>query len=593
MIISGDNKVLNAFTAIAIATITLLTAYSHSDSALHTHHKTLSHNKTPSHIMVTSTHTAFVGRNINPNHKAPLINLVHGALQYGLYASRNQSIATNALPDFSHAGYMGGGIAVPSYTSIPIREILKPMDGDDLPQIQNAIARVAKQEPDSRGIRGAILLTAGHYQISDTLVIDTSGIVLRGEGQGKHGTRIIATTTHPDERESVIELKNRKQKPARTKSKLLLATHRKQSKITDNYVPVGATSIHIDSTDDYHVGDEISIVRTPNATWVGKNGVNTAHFGWDPLTYAIAFTRKVTAIKGKTLIMNIPLVDAIDAQFGGGYVERINNTPRVQQMGVENLSVQTLYRNKVTDLNRAFFGITLAGVENSWLRDLTVVFASHGYNITDGSRFNTAQDVAYLDPNFDVRGGRNYGFIIHNGEMNLFQRCYGRKGRHTFVTGSRVSGPNVYLDCTSIEADNDSGPHHRWATGTLYDNTQGYQLHVQNRKNSGTGHGWAGAQNMFWNTDHATNIVEAPPHAMNWAFGIRGKLNNGKWVNEPNGLIKSLGKPVVPRSLYLQQLQDRLGPEAVNNITIEAQRRGEIWTLLKQWRGEYRLSDRL
>ena len=34
----------------------------------------------------------------------------------------------------------------------------------------------------------------------------------------------------------------------------------------------------------------------------------------------------------------------------------------------------------------------------------------------------------------------------------------------------------------------------------------------------------------------------------------------------PSGLIESQGKPVTPQSLYLFQLAERLGPDALKNI---------------------------
>jgi hypothetical protein len=51
---------------------------------------------------------------------------------------------------------------------------------------------------------------------------------------------------------------------------------------------------------------------------------------------------------------------------------------------------------------------------------------------------------------------------------------------------------------------------------------------------------------------------------MNWCIGCVGApVTNG---NTPNGIFDSPGKPVTPPSLYLQQLQDRLGAEAVKSI---------------------------
>jgi hypothetical protein len=45
----------------------------------------------------------------------------------------------------------------------------------------------------------------------------------------------------------------------------------------------------------------------------------------------------------------------------------------------------------------------------------------------------------------------------------------------------------VFLDCIAEADSNDSGPHHRWSTGILYDNTKGYMLRAQNRRASGSG----------------------------------------------------------------------------------------------------------
>ena len=541
--------------------------------------------------VVALINKAFPGRNINQQASAPLVSLVGGKLAYGLYANRNQDTAVNIIPDFSHAGYMGGGVSLPAYKSIPVQASLSPSGGDDLAQLQAAVDNVSLLAPDARGIRGAILLSAGEFKISGALKIKSSGVVLRGSGQGKGGTTIRATTTTPKKGESVLLVGQQERSNSDREKGPALAASPAKTQITDDYVPVGATAVNVASVAGYSIGDEISVVKTPNSLWLGTKGIDTAQFGWTPSSYTMLYTRKVVAIKGNTIVFNIPLVDAIEARFGGGRLQRVDTSSRIQQVGIENLRLETLRRDNVSDKKRASYGITLGSVENSWVRDVTVSVVSHGYNFVYGARFNTAQDVAFVEPNFSVKGGNNYGFVINDGESNLFQRCYGRKARHTFITGSRVTGPNVYLDCLEEDTENDSGPHHRWATGTLYDNTKGDELFVQNRVDLGSGHGWSAAQNMLWNTEHSMNIVEAPPHAMNWAVGLKGDLMDGKWADEPEGIIERKGSDVVPRSLYLKQLEERLGVSAVQNITVPAQRQKQIWGLLKLWRGESRFMD--
>lgn len=527
------------------------------------------------------------GRWLDSHQGAPLAQMSEDGshLVYGLYANTHQGNRDHILPDFSYAGYKQGGVALPSYQSLVVKETLHAIAGDNHQQIQAAIKRIEALPLDKQGFRGVLLLKAGEYEVSKPLIISASGVVLRGEGQGKNGTLLKATSTKHRDRFIQIQGQGNGLKPR-------AADNKAKTQLSGKLVAVGSKRVEVNSVQGYTVGDEIAIVRTPNDLWVSERGINTAQFGWKPKQYVIPYERTITAIEGNTLVVDIPMVESIEQQFGGGYVYRIDVSQRIEQVGIENLAMQSRYhRFAVSDENRAFYAIDLREVQNAWVRDVTVKHFSHAYNLRYGARFNTLQNVAFVEPNFEVTGGRHYAFNFDGGSFNLFQRCYAKKARHTFVSGSRVTGPNVFLDCVAVDSDNDSGPHHRWATGTLFDNTKGYQLRVQNRQYSGSGHGWAGAQQLFWNSEHQEYVIQAPPYAMNWAVGIKGSIVSGQWTNsEAQGMVQSLGKHVPVRSLYLQQLQDRLGKEAVEAVTIKAQRDGVIWPLLEAWRGEQQLS---
>ncbi|TFH02688.1 MAG: DNRLRE domain-containing protein, partial [Calditrichales bacterium] len=116
-----------------------------------------------------------------------------GTLLYIPYANQGQNNAVNKIPDFSYAGYMGGGVSLPD---VPVVETLYPEPGDARSRIQAAIDRVSALTPDASGFRGAVLLTSGLYEINGSLDINQSGIVLRGAGQNtaeNGGTELIAT----------------------------------------------------------------------------------------------------------------------------------------------------------------------------------------------------------------------------------------------------------------------------------------------------------------------------------------------------------------------------------------------------------------
>jgi hypothetical protein len=119
----------------------------------------------------------------------------------------------------------------------------------------------------------------------------------------------------------------------------------------------------------------------------------------------------------------------------------------------------------------------------------------------------------------------------------------------------------VFVDCIAENQKSDIGPHHRWSTGILFDNIQGDgAMNVQNRMTSGSGHGWAGAQILFWNSSVNTIVIQSPPNHINWAIGNKANVitSKGSWVDVP-GYTELNNEDVWPRSLYAQQLKDRLG----------------------------------
>src|SRR5688572_7899269 len=83
--------------------------------------------------------------------------------------------------DFSNCGYMGADEEI---SNVPVRIVVPLTDGDSTQRIQRALDEVAKLPPDERGIRGAVLLEKGRYEVNGGLRIRASGVVLRGSGAG-------------------------------------------------------------------------------------------------------------------------------------------------------------------------------------------------------------------------------------------------------------------------------------------------------------------------------------------------------------------------------------------------------------------------
>src|SRR5687768_13039838 len=88
----------------------------------------------------------------------------------------------NSIPDFSNCGYMGSGVRLPD---VPVRAEVRAELTDARQRIQEAVDKVSKMPASREGFRGAVLLKKGVHKISDTIRLNTSGVVLRGEGSGE------------------------------------------------------------------------------------------------------------------------------------------------------------------------------------------------------------------------------------------------------------------------------------------------------------------------------------------------------------------------------------------------------------------------
>jgi HYR domain len=476
----------------------------------------------------------------------------------------------DTIPDFSNAGYGGGGVTLPD---VPVVKTITPVDGDDGANIQAAIDEVSALTPNAGGLRGAILLKAGTYEVGGTVRISASGVVLRGEGDGTNGSIIKATGTA---RRTVIEI-------AGVGNRAEVADTRQA--ITDTYLPVGTLTITVANAAGFSAGDDVLVVRTPNQEWidfVGMDACSTvgtvydttdvnnstciSEDHWTPSARIMRYERKVTAVSGNQITIDAPAVEAFQAEFGGGYVAKYQFPGRIENCGIESLRSESDFASD-TDENHAVRMISLANIQNAWVRNVTSVYFEQGTVLVgSGAKYVTVQDSSSLDHKSQITGGRRYPFSLDDCSYVLVMRCYAKTGRHDYVTGSNTPGPNVFLDSRAEQSFSELGPHHRWATGSLFDLIRhesfngGQIIGTYNRGNSGSGHGWSGAYQLFWNIVGDTHRIASPPGARNWAIGSQAHRRQG------DGEFELFGTPVLPSSLYLQQLRDRLGDAALANI---------------------------
>lgn len=470
-----------------------------------------------------------------------------GRLQYGTDARGNR------LLDYSAVGYKGGTAPIPN---VPVKLTISPIAGDDGANIQNAINQVSALPLDPNGFRGALLLTAGEYDISNSITLGASGIVLRGVGDSLSGTILRATGTNQRTLVSILG--------AGSAATVSGTTHN----ITNNYVPVGARSFDVDSTSGLAAGDRVYVRRTATDDWIQFLGMDLLccppeSNPWTASGYNMDSERMITRIEGNRIMLDAPLTCAIEAVYAGGTIRKITWAGRINNVGIEDIRGVSDYAASDDEAHGWTF-IDLRSVENAWVQRVTSQYFGFGCVAQhSGTRGTTVRDCKSLDPISIITGSRRYAFNLDDAQYCLVQNCYTLKDRHQFVTGSLTIGPNVFVDGLSDTAYSDAGPHHRWATGAIWDNitVNGNNLNIQNRGNLGTGHGWAGGNEVAWNCDADGGfVVQNPPGAHNWLIGSIGTIENGTSYVGPHdpGTYDKHGANVFPNSLYYAQLQEKM-----------------------------------
>lgn len=451
------------------------------------------------------------------------------------------------IPDFSYAGYKNGDIPLPDVQA----RVTVPLRGDDATfRIQAALDYVASLPADARGIRGAVLLGKGVYEIDGSLLIRRSGVVLRGSGMGPEGT-ILRAAGH--DRRTLIRIIGTDDRTAD-----------KPIDIADAYVPVNARHIRLAGGNPFHVGDRILVQRPSTENWTTLLGMNTfgggiSALGWKAGQRDIFWDRQVMAIDGDGLTLDAPLTTALDTAYGGGKVMGYHWPGRIEQVGVENLRCVSDYDiDNPKDEAHSWMAITVENVIDAWVRQVIVEhFAGSAVDVLPTANRITVEDCKYLAPVSEIGGQRRYAFVTAGGQT-LFQRLYSERAYHDFAVGFCAPGPNAFVQCQSYFPYSLSGAIDSWASGILFDvvNIDAQTLSYANREQDDQGSGWCAANSLFWNCSAARINCYRPPGAQNWSYGSWAQFGGDGYWSESNATIQ-------PRSFFYAQLADRLGADAV------------------------------
>ncbi|MRG43559.1 hypothetical protein GFS24_00450 [Chitinophaga sp. SYP-B3965] len=464
------------------------------------------------------------------------------------------------IMDFSYAGYMGGGVRIPSP---PVKITLSPVEGDNSAAIQRAVDEIAAMKPEN-GFRGTVLLKPGVYNCDNTILINTSGIVVRGSGPGENGT-LLKMTGEPHVCFSV-------------QSRVNIKKEGTPVMITDNYVPSGSNSFHLSDVTGLAAGDLIQISRPITPAWVkfmGMDGLVRDGKKQTWMTGEITVERVIKKIEGRKVIVELPLTDSYDAAYlsaPGVSVVKVTTSGEISQIGLENFRIGSPEQSGTIN-EKSHKAFTIRGASDAWARDIDVFNTVNSISVSDAKRVTLERiNISHQTP---TKGAAKPADLNGSGAQILFNQC-NIQGDNVFffATGAKVSGPIVLLNCT-FRGNGWIQPHQRWATGVLIDrcNVPDGGIDFMNRGIMGSGHGWSIGWAVAWNCKAKTYLNQQPPGATNWVIGSQGEKTKRPIPFEtmdkpalPEGYYDAHDTPVAPSSLYLAQLSERLGEQAVKNI---------------------------
>ena len=444
--------------------------------------------------------------------------------------------------DYSTCGYHASEKAIPD---VPVNIYVAPQQGDCSNIIQQAIDYISQHKADKNGHRGCVLLGEGTFNISKSIHITSSGVVLRGIDKQK---TIIKKTGY--NRGAAIYLEgqaNNIQGDTIT--------------ITNEKVIAGSTQLTLASTMGLHTGSRITIVRPCTTEWIQSLKMNDFgggldYTGWKATDIDIMWDRTITAVNGSTITFDAPITTTLSQEYGSGFVINAYNTGEITECGVENLTIDTEWNTQnVKDEDHCWDGIFMNNVRDGWVRRVNFLHLSgSAVNLQKQTSRITVEDCLAEQPISGIGGWRRQVFLTR-GQQTLFQRCISRQGIHDFSAGYCAAGPNAFVQCEGEESLGFSGSTGSWAAGLLFDivNIDGNDIRFANLEQFQFGTGWNTANSMLWQCT-ASTIECYSPDADNRSsgHGCWGTLTgNGEWT--------SSNDHVSPRSLFYNQLEKRLG----------------------------------
>ena len=464
--------------------------------------------------------------------------------------------------DYSFCGYRMSETPLPI---APVAVTIQPTSGDQAARLQQAIDYVSGLKADKKtGLRGAVLLQEGTYDISRPLYIRTSGVIVRGVSK----KRVVIRKTGVDRGAAIyIEgIDNRHMIDTLDIAADIIALNSKQLPLAKGVSPA------------LQPGDELVIWRPSTAEWIASmacssfgGGKDLGYWGWHPGEIDVQWTRRVTAVAGNEVTLDAPLSMVLDAKASGAKAVRQTWTGRIENCGIENITIVSDFdaANKA-DEDHCWDGIHIMYARDCWVRMVDFLYlAGSAVVIQRTGQQITVEDCTSREPIGEVGGYRRRTFYTM-GEKTLFQRCFSEHGINDFSAGLCAAGPNAFVQCDSRESLGFSGSTGPWATGLLFDNVNidGNDICFENLKLEKYGTGWNTANSLAWQSTAAAIYCSDPDTIQrNYAYGCWAQFEGDSQYSQSNNHVK-------PWSVFADLLEKRVGHDVSSQCRVQERNTG-------------------
>jgi hypothetical protein len=466
---------------------------------------------------------------------------------------------SSRLPDFSHAGYHRGEMAVPD---MPIVANVKDFgaygdgDRDDTQAFLTAIARTRD---------GAIFVPEGRYKITDILYIRKPNLVLRGAGAKKSILYFPEYLNDIKPNWGATTTGDRTSNYSWSGGYVWVTGNFQSSVLTaiTETARRGDSRITVASTQKLSVGQEIEIYVTDTASNSLADHLYSGTPGnMDKLNGSTkaSLVCTILQIDGARISVDRPLRFDLEPEWKP-VVRQFK--PTVSEVGIEHLGFEypvKEYGGHFSELG--YNAIALSSVANCWVRDIHIQNADSGLFVS--GRFCTMDGVVFdSDRPADNTHCTGHHGIYLSSDDNLYTRfTYNTRFIHD-LTVSHCAG-NVCSHGSGVDLCFD---HHKRAP---YENLfTDIDLGVGTRMwrcGGGADLGMhCAARGTFWNI-RAERFLSYPSNFGPPSMNLVGLHARGRSHTNMDGIWYELIAPEVlePKNLHEAQLNRRLGQSKVD-----------------------------